>query len=266
MNLEGARILLVGASGGIGAATARVLSERGGKMALGGRRPEALSELAQTLDGPAFPVVGDITTDDGRGALVEDALNGLGGLDLLVNAAGVLDFIPFDHHDPGAVERIFRANTIGPMLLTQALLPSLRESGGRIVNVGSVFGSIAFPYFAAYSASKFALRGFSEALRRELADSDVGVTYVAPRATRTAINSDALMRMGEATGMNMDNPQVVAHALARAVEKDRDEAYFGWPESLFVRINAILPRLVDRALRVQSRTMAHFARPEPIQR
>lgn len=266
MKIQGARILLVGASGGIGAATARVLAERGGRIALGGRRPEALSELAQAIDGSAFPVVGDITTDEGRGALIAETLSGLGGLDLLVNAAGVLDFIPFGHHDPSAVQRIFQANTIGPMLLVQSLLPSLQESGGRIVNVGSIFGSIAFPYFAAYSASKFALRGFSEALRRELAGSGIGVTYFAPRAVRTTINSDAVVRMGEATGMKMDDPKMVADALVRAVEKGRDEAYFGWPESMFVRINAILPRLVDRALRGQSQTMARFARPEPIRR
>ncbi len=261
MKLEGARILLLGATGGIGAATARALAARGGRLCLAGRRRERLNTLAETLGNDTFVVTGDIATEEGRRALVAGALNGFGGLDLVVNAAGVLDFVPFDDHDPGAVERIFRANTIGPMLLIQALLPTLREGRGRIVNVGSIFGSIAFPYFAAYSASKFALRGFSEALRRELADSGVGVTYVAPRATRTAINSEAVMRMGEATGMNMDEPAVVARALVRALEKDKDEAYFGWPESLFVRINALLPRLVDRALRGQARTMARFARP-----
>lgn len=262
MKIEGARILLVGASGGIGAATARELAKKGARIALAGRREEPLSALAEELGAATFPVVGDLTGDEGRSALAASALKTLGGLDLLINAAGVLDFIPFESHDPGAVERIFRANTVGPMLLTQHLLPNLRESGGRIVNVGSIFGSIAFPYFAAYSASKFALRGFSEALRRELAGSGVGVTYVAPRATRTAINSESVMRMGEATGMNMDDPQVVARTLVRAVERDREEAYFGWPESLFVRINAVLPRLVDRALRGQSQTMARFARPE----
>lgn len=261
MNLQGARILLAGASGGIGGATARALAARGARLCLAGRRRDSLNALAEEIGNGAFTVSGDIAAENGRRALVSGALNGFGGLDLLVNAAGVLDFVPFDDHDSGAVERIFRTNTIGPMLLTQALLPALRESRGRIVNVGSIFGSIAFPYFAAYSASKFALRGFSQALRRELADSGVGVTYVAPRATRTACNSEAVLRMGAATGMNMDEPAVVARALVRAVEKDKDEAYFGWPEALFVRLNAVLPRLVDRALRGQARTMARFARP-----
>jgi len=261
MNLNGARILLLGASGGIGEATARALAVRGARLCLAGRRRESLAVLATQLGEGAAVATGDIATEQGRRSLVSGALNELGGLELLINAAGVLDFVPFDIHDPGAVERIFRTNTLGPMLLIQALLPALRDARGRVVNVGSIFGSIAFPYFAAYSASKFALRGFSEALRRELADSGVGVTYIAPRATRTAINSDAVIRMGAATGMNMDEPAVVAHALVRALEKDKDEAYFGWPEALFVRINALFPRVVDRALREQARTMARFARP-----
>jgi len=261
MKLQGARILLVGATGGIGSAMAHALAERGARLCLAGRRRDRLQSLADKLGDGTTTASGDIATELGRNALVAGANTGLGGLDVLINAAGVLDFVPFDEHDPGAVERIFRANTVGPMLLTQALLPALRESGGRIVNLGSIFGSIAFPYFAAYSASKFALRGFSEALRRELADSGVGVTYLAPRATRTSMNPEAVLRMGEATGMHLDEPWTVARAVVRALEKDREEVYFGWPEALFVRINGLLPRLVDRALRAQARTMARFARP-----
>ncbi len=109
---------------------------------------------------------------------------------------------------------------------------------GQIVNVGSIFGSIGFPCFASYSASKFALRGFSEALRRELADSGVTVTYVAPRFTRTGFNHGAVARMADALRMNQDEPETVARDVVDAIERDGRNRYFGWPEKFFVRINS----------------------------
>jgi short-subunit dehydrogenase len=126
------------------------------------------------------------------------------------------------------------------------------------VNVGSMFGSIAFAWHAAYSASKYALRGFSEALRRELAGSGVGVTYVAPRAVRTPLNPPEVYRMAEQIRMKMDDPEPVARRIVEAIERDRKEAYLGFPESIFVRVNALLPRLVDRALRRQNSVMRTY--------
>jgi short-subunit dehydrogenase len=150
-------------------------------------------------------------------------------------------------------------NVLAPMQLTRAVLPELLEQGsGQIVNLGSVLGSIAFPCFASYSASKFALRGFSEALRRELDGSGIGVTYVAPRAVKTRLNSAAVYRMAEAVKMPMDDPEAVARQVVRALESNRKDVYLGFPESLFVRVNALLPRLVDGALRKQNRVMQRF--------
>jgi short-subunit dehydrogenase len=147
------------------------------------------------------------------------------------------------------------------MLLVRELLPQLTAQGsGRIVNVGSMFGSIAFPCFAAYSASKFALRGFSQALRRELYDSGVGVTYVSPRAVRTALNPPVVHHMAERGLMRMDEAHWVAQRIVRAMERDRDEVYLGFPEALFARVNALLPRLVDRAIHKQVPALREFAR------
>jgi short-subunit dehydrogenase len=87
----------------------------------------------------------------------------------------------------------------------------------------------------------------------------VGVTYVAPRATRTPLNTSSVVRMNEALRVAMDPPQVVALAIARAIEQERDEVYLGWPEKLFVRLNALLPRLVDGALRKQHVVMRSYA-------
>ncbi|OGT92810.1 MAG: short chain dehydrogenase, partial [Gammaproteobacteria bacterium RIFOXYA12_FULL_61_12] len=185
----------------------------------------------------------------------------LGGIDLLINVAGLLSFRPFAEEDPALLERIVQLNLITPMLLARQALPHLLKAGsGRIVNVGSTFGSIGFAWFSAYSASKFGLRGFSEALRRELDGTGVGVTYIAPRAVRTKLNTGAIYRMAEAVKMNMDEPDWVVAQIMAAIDRDAKDVYLGFPEKLFVRINALLPRLVDSALRQQNRVMAAFAR------
>ncbi|HKI59782.1 MAG TPA: SDR family NAD(P)-dependent oxidoreductase, partial [Mariprofundaceae bacterium] len=141
------------------------------------------------------------------------------------------------------------------------LLPGmLAQNSGRIVNVGSMFGSIGFAYFAAYSASKFGLRGFSQALRRELAESNVGVTYVSPRAVKTAINSGPITRMHEATKTNTDEVDAIAGKILAAIEAEKKEAYFGFPESLFARINGMFPGVVDNGTADQNRTARAIAK------
>jgi short-subunit dehydrogenase len=140
------------------------------------------------------------------------------------------------------------------------VLPQMIERGhGRIVNVGSMFGSIGFPCFATYSASKFALRGFSQALRRELAGSGVGVTYISPRGVKTPFNPPMVHRMAELGMMHMDDPQWVAKKMVLAIAKQKEEAYIGFPENLFARINAVFPGLVNRAIIRQVPALVSFA-------
>jgi short-subunit dehydrogenase len=263
MKLEHSRIVLTGAAGGIGRALALSLAQAGASLALAGRRRDALDALAaeaRAAGAGAHVVVADIATAPGRAQVVEQATEALGGIDVLINNAGTLNFGPFEAEDPVLIERLFQANVLAPVLLTRALLPQLLGQGrGRIVNVGSTFGSIGFPFFASYSASKFALRGFSQALRRELAGTGIGVTYVAPRATRTDFNPANVQRMNQALKNKEDTPAQVAAAIIEALRRERDEVYLGWPEKLFVRLNALLPRMVDKALRKQQADMRRFA-------
>ncbi|MDQ6950695.1 MAG: SDR family oxidoreductase [Mariprofundales bacterium] len=260
MNIIGKKVVLTGAAGGMGSALAVALSQRGAQLVLVDRDAPALQALAKRLDG-AHAVTGDLASTTGCKHVADEISSLLGGVDLLINLAGLNSFRPFEEEDPQAIERLIHVNLLAPMLLTNLLLPSMLSQGsGRIVNVGSVFGSIGFAWFSTYSASKFGLRGFSEALRRELADTGVRVTYVAPRAVKTPMNSDAIIRMGEATGMNMDLPERVITRIVAAIDDDRKDSYIGFPESLFVRINAILPRLVDWMLAKQNRIAAKFAR------
>ncbi|HQR50585.1 MAG TPA: SDR family oxidoreductase [Methylophilaceae bacterium] len=263
MNLSGRRILITGAAGGIGSELSFALAEKGAQLLLADRDEQKLERLKtdiQVRGGQAQVIPCDLAAADGPHMLAAQAIAAIGGVDVLVNCAGIASFGVFAEQAPESLETLWRVNVLAPMKLTQALLPQMASRGhGRIVNLGSVFGSIGFAWFAAYSASKFAMRGFSEALRRELEGTGVGVTYVAPRYTRTSLNDGAVSRMAQAVGMNSDEPSVVAQHVVRAIERDCKDYYIGWPECLFVRINAILPRLVDGALRKQNARTREFA-------
>ena len=255
--------LLIGAGGGIGSAVARQLVKRGAAVVLVGRRREALDALAQELTqgGASVNVLtGDLIS--GAAAIAADAIAAVGHIDMLINCAGIQTFGLAIDEVADDTAAVIATNVIGPIQLINALLPHMLERGqGRIVNVGSIFGSIGFPCFASYSASKFALRGYSEALRRELGETGVDVNYIAPRYTRTSFNADAVARMACALQMAQDSPEHVANRVIAAIESNSANTYLGWPERLFVRINAILPRLVDRPLMKKVRLMRPFTRP-----
>lgn len=263
MNILNQRILITGAAGGIGSELALALADKGAELTLVDRNTEKLESLTQgirTRNGKAHSIVCDLAATGSPGLLAEQATACMGGVDILLNCAGIASFGLFADQPVQNAETLWRINVMAPIQLTRALLPQMTQRGhGLIVNVGSVFGSIGFAYFTDYSASKFAMRGFSEALRRELQDTGVKVTYVAPRYTKTPLNDGLVSQMAKAVGMNSDEPSVVAKHVVRAVEKGSKDYYIGWPESVFVRINAALPRLVDIALRKQNTQMRDFA-------
>lgn len=263
MRLEGRRVILTGASGGIGRATARLLAERGAWLVLSGRQRESLESLAgeiRSAGGRVDVVVSDLTQPDGPRALVRRTLEFDPLVDMLVNCAGTSWFAPFEDTPEAVLERLWHTNVLVPMRLVQEVLPHMREKrSGMIVNVGSIFGSIGFPCFAGYSSTKFALRGFSEALRRELRGTGIRVLYFAPRYTRTAINTESVQRMAMAVKMRQDEPEDVARALVAAIERNARERFLGLPERFFVGLNGLLPRLVDGALGRQSQEMRPFA-------
>jgi len=179
--------------------------------------------------------------------------------DTLINLAGVQYFGPIEDEPPAQLARTLAINLLAPIRLTQAVLPGMKARGeGQIVNVGSIFGSINFAHFASYSSSKAGLRAFSQALRREVAGSGVDVTYVAPRAVRTAFNSAKVEQFAALTKMAMDDPGHVANRIVDAIGRRRRDVYLGFPEAFFVRLNAIAPTLVDRALASDDRRVAQL--------
>jgi short-subunit dehydrogenase len=265
MNLTDARIVLTGAAGGIGSATAARLAQAGARLVLTDLNPTPLARLAADL-GPAAlaAVAADVATDAGRAAVFAAARDL--EVNVLVNAAGVNPFGLFADQSAAEIAKAFSINAVAPLLLCHTLLPILLECpSAHIVNVGSTFGSIGFPGFTVYSASKFAVRGFSEALRRELADTSVRVHYVAPRATKTALATDRVRAMNAELGVGMDTPETVAAAIARVLRYERRELLLGAPERMFAKLNALLPGLVDRSVRRQLGVIRRHASPRAAQ-
>ena len=263
MKAAAMRVLLTGASGGIGRALAVELHRRGAALLLVGRSGSALQPLLGALgarsSGRIEHRVADLATESGRADVARHAAEW--GCNVLVNNAGASEFALVDQQTDAGLERLFAINAVAPMQLTRALLAHLRSRPeAAVLNVGSVFGSLGYPGFAAYSATKFALRGYTEALRRELGDTGVRVHYLAPRATRTAMNAPAVERMNAELGVAMDPPELVARAACDMLEQNRREAVLGWPEKAFVRINALLPRVVDGSLRRQLAVIRRHAR------
>ncbi|MBX9715520.1 MAG: SDR family NAD(P)-dependent oxidoreductase, partial [Burkholderiaceae bacterium] len=143
---------------------------------------------------------------------------------------------------------VLQTNLLAPMLLTQALLPHLRRQlKAQVICVGSALGRIGLPGYSVYCASKFGLRGFAEALRRELGNSSVRVQYLGPRSTRTPFNTPAVEHYNQATGSASDTPDVVAAALLSMLEDESAERFLGFPEKLAVRLNGCAPGLLDGA-------------------
>lgn len=246
MRLEEMKVVLTGAAGGIGAAIARALVSAGASVLLVGRSGERLETLAAELKGRARAVAlaADITREEGRRAIRDAAI--AMRANVLVNNAGVPSFGTLESLDEAHVARVVETNLIAPMLLSRLLLPHLRaQPEARVLNIGSVLGSLALPGFCVYSAAKFGLHGFSEALRRELAGSTLQVQYLAPRTTRTAFNDARIEAFNRATRVQSDSPELVARAALDMLERGTAERYLGFPEKLAVRINALAPRWLD---------------------
>ncbi len=183
-SLEGRRIAITGASSGIGEATALAMAREGAAVALGARREERLEQLRERIEsdgGKAVSLRSDVADEQSAHAFVEGAAEALGGLDGLINNAGVMLLGPIEGADTGQWRQMLDVNVLGLLYCTQAALPLLREAGrADIVNVSSVAGRVANPGSAVYNVTKWGVVAFSEALRKEVAGSGIRVSCVEP--------------------------------------------------------------------------------------
>jgi short-subunit dehydrogenase len=263
VRIDTARVLITGGAGGLGRAFAAALLARGAHVLLVDRDAAAL-RTAKLQFGPMADRVDTFTADlvsaADRTRLIHAAEDWHGGVDTLINNAGLNPFGLFEEQSADQIDAALAVNVHAPLQLCRQLLPHLlSRPRAFIVNVGSVFGAIGYPGYAIYCTTKFALRGFTEALRRELAKSNVRVAYLAPRATRTPINSSNVERMNAELGVTMDSPQQVADRLVHLLRSGHSSAVVGWPEKLFVRVNAVFPALVDRAIDKQLPIIERYA-------
>ena len=186
--LDGRKILITGASSGIGEATAEAVVREGGAVALGARRKDRLDELAGKLDGDAYAIEADIGDEAQARKLVEEAQEQMGGLDGLVNNAGVMLLGLVQGAETEEWRRMVDVNILGLLYCTHAALPIMRDGGGGdIVNVSSVAGRTAGIGSGVYNFTKWGVTGFSEALRQEGAGIGIRVTCVEPGFVATEL-------------------------------------------------------------------------------
>jgi short-subunit dehydrogenase len=219
VRLEDSRVLLTGATGGIGRAIAHALRYRGAELVLTGRKAEALEELRGELGGRGEIVAADLSEEGAPERLAEEA----GAIDVLVANAGLPAAGRLDSFTSEQIDRALDVNLRAPLRLTHALLPAmLARRSGHIVLVSSLVGKIAYPANSVYCATKFGLRGFGLALHEELREAGVGVTTIFPGFVREAgmfVASGAKLPRGLGTS----SPQEVAKAVIDGIEHNSAE-------------------------------------------
>lgn len=240
--LDGKRVVLTGAAGGIGSLVAARLRGLGAHVT-GVDRVECPS-CDETI-------VGDLASPDGLRSLAIALTERQ--VDMLINSAGVQYFGPAENQSQECMWVGYAVNLIAPVALSAAVLPQMKaRNAGHIVNIGSVLGSINYPYFAAYSSSKAGLEGYSEGLRRELHGLGIAITHFCPRAVNTAFNNEAVNRFLALAGMTADDPAHVADRIVAAIEARKAYASIGLKERVFAAINALLPGVIDAGLASQT--------------
>jgi NADP-dependent 3-hydroxy acid dehydrogenase YdfG len=241
-SLDGRRIAITGASSGIGEATAELLAAEGAAVAVGARREDRLADLVERITsagGTAHAIPVDVSDEPSAKSFVEGAAEQMGGLDGLVNNAGVMLLGPIDGADTETWRRMVDVNLLGLLYCTHAALPILREGGGGdIVNLSSVAGRIASAGSGVYNLTKWGVGAFSEALRQETGWAKIRVTIIEPGFVETELQGhneipavrEAIEKMSEQIGKLLE-----AGDIARAI-------HYAMSQPEHVSVNEILVR------------------------
>ena len=251
MKLQGKTALVTGASRGIGQAIAFELAKHGVKrLLLVARNQQRLAEIATDLEAlgvEVIPLVVDLTDRVNVNVVISQAWRDYGQIHLLVNCAGVAHQAPFLQSKLPLVQEEIAINLLGMYTITRVIarrMVSQRE--GTIVNVASLMGKVAAPTMSTYSATKFAILGFTQALRGELANHNVQVISLLPTLTDTDMVRDLQLFRGVIS----TSPQRVAQALLRGIELNKREIIIGWQSHLAIWGSYLVPRLVERVIQI----------------
>ncbi|MBE9473832.1 MAG: SDR family oxidoreductase [Chloroflexi bacterium] len=249
-------ILVTGASSGIGEAVARLFAREGYRVSLGARRLDRLQALADEIEsagGQSIAVQSDLTRFEDIQRLISETLDQFGQIDVLLNNAGFGRIKWLEELDPMEdIQAQLQINLITTILVAREVLPHMiQRRSGHIINMGSMGGLVATPTYTIYSASKFGVRGFTEALRREVSVYDVHVSGIYPGAVNTEFKQHAGIdrKTGQTTPESLRlEPEEVARAVLSVVRRPRRELIIPWQMRLTVWMNILFPGIVDRII------------------
>ena len=256
MRLKNARVIVTGASSGIGRALAVEFGRRGARLALASRNRSALEEVAASIKaqgGSAVVIPTDVTAPGAVEQMAKDAIRELGGIDILVNNAGVGMQAPIADGKSADVEALFALNVLAAAAAIRAVVPSMRAQGaGMVINISSIAGRIVVPRIGYYSATKFALTAIGDALRMEEAHRGIKVMNVFPGTTRSSFGENRLGLRGRGAHQRLPpvSAEKVARRVANAAEADLSSVYISWfPDRAGVAANWLAGWAISAVLR-----------------
>ncbi len=246
------RVLLTGASMGIGEAAARAFARQGARLALVARKRDRLERVAgevRALGGEAVVIPADLSLPEDTARVVPEAIAALGAVDVLVNNAGLGMASTFDQMKIDDLRYLMEVNLFSPVALMQAALPHFRAQGsGVIVNVSSVIGKIALPTASGYSATKFALNGISDASRVELEPDGIRIVTLCPGRVETPFHDNVRGGLRRPKAPGGWQPEAVADAIVAAAKDPPRERVLGLVNKVFVGLSRLSPGFTHWAL------------------
>lgn len=248
-------IVITGGSEGIGKAIIEALIPLGAKVATCARNHDKLYQLQMNYAGSMLHAVAcDVSKEQDCKRFIESTIKTFGGIDILINNAGISMRALVKDVDLDVMRKVMDINFFGAVYCTKLALPSIIERKGTIVGISSIAGYRGLPGRSAYSASKFALQGWLEALRIELIDSDVNVMWVSPNFVTSNIRNAALDSEGKAQKQNpMDESKLMsaeecAHHILEAIEKRKRSLILTFTGKRTVLLNRLFPSLTDKLI------------------
>ncbi len=253
--LQNKVVVITGASSGIGLACARAFARAGARLMISARREKELARVCEEIraaGGQAHYQVMDVSNEAQCGLFVDAAMAQYGRIDILVNNAGFGHFLNLAETTAEDMRKLLDTNFFGTFYMSRAVLPIMRkQAAGHLISISSVAGKRVFrPGGGAYNVSKFAMQGFTEALRMELLDTPIHVSSICPVATSTEFFDLSQRQTGKAAKMHgpVQTAEYVAEVVVKVAHHPKPEVILVKPLRLVFALNALMPGVVDRLI------------------